>query len=390
MQASMRVIGLLKPLMIAFSILCCAPQGYSEGQKAADSRDLELHPHMQIAYQNLVKILNATARDTDSRSPAERSKIEAHLKALADEATIIHRMVLSGDKGHEFLSEELQRSSGLAYSRYSAGFREQAKFHISEVVNACFGCHTSRESSHDSSFTASFSKDLELESFDSLARARFLTLSRRFEDSASEYERILKSNNINADEMINFDPVVEYLILTLRVKNDQRRALKTLEAMQKNTYPEVIKQDLEAWSKALRAVPLADNHGNGLERGRALIALAKGQMEFPKDRSGMVQYVLASKYIQEFLRTENLTDLDKAQGYYELGGCELLLSTPYSADEANIYFAETIRLSPKTPLSKKAFTRYEENLVNGYSGSSGYHLPEDEAKKLNELRKISF
>ncbi len=367
-----------------------SPLLFGSEENKAHVRDAQLLPHMQIAYQALIKILSATAKDQDSGSPKDFAKTEASLKVLSEEAKAIHALVQKNDKGHEFLSQELQKSSELAYIRYKNGFRDQSKFHLSEVVNTCFSCHTSRNSVVDSSFTSAFSKDLEQDEFDPLARARFLSLSRQFESSAAAYESLLLGRNIGIDELMNFDPMVEYLILSLRVKNDSGRALKTFQKMQKQPYPEVVKRDLNTWIEGLQSIPSFDPKASSLDNAKALIAQAKASMEFPRDRSGMVQYVLASKYLHDYLINENLSKDQKAQAYYELGGCELILATQFSSDEANTYFAEVIRLSPKSDLARKAYARYEENVLYSFSGSSGLHLPDDEKAKMIDLKKLSF
>lgn len=356
-------------------------------QPKVERRELELRPHMQLAYGALVKVLAATAKESEVNNYKGMVETESALKVMADEAKIIHSITMKGDKEHEFLSQELQKSTELAYNRYKGGFREQAKFHISDVVSTCFGCHTSRNSAFDSQFTSTFTKDVQLDNFEPLAKARFLSLSRQFELSASEYESLFLSKGLSTDELINLDPMVEYLILTVRVKNDVNRALKAFTALGKRNFPETVKRDIASWVLGLKSIQAQTPEKDKLTQSKNMIKMARGSMEYPRDRSGMVQFVLASKYLHEYVNEEGLSKERKAETYYELGGCENVLATQFSADEANIYFAEAIRLAPKTDLARKAFARYEENVLYGYSGSSGVHLPEDEKLRLENLKK---
>lgn len=350
---------------------------------------IRFRPHMQALYQSLTGVLGYALRDADSLSAKDLATIEQQLKGLSEQAKAVRVIASESDKGHELLARELEKNSELAYSKFKSGKRDQAKFYVSDVVNTCFGCHTSRSGGKDSQFTAKLSQDINLGEFDPLAKARFLSLSRQFEASEAEYEKILLSNKLNTDELINMDPVVEYLVLSLRVRDDSQRALKTLKSIESKPYPEVIKSDIKNWAAALSRHQNEKGKGTLLEQARKLIAEAKSSMEFPSDRSGMVQYILASKLLNAYLLQKDLTPSLKAETYYELGGCENIVGNRL-IDEATAYFEDAIRTQPKSPLARRAFARYEENLLNGYSGSGGLHLPDDEKSKLEQLRKLAF
>lgn len=383
------IAGMNKGWFLLFTVcmLMFHPQVRAEKTEVPQTNSALL-PHMQIAYQSLIKVLSFTARGDDPMRSADFQRAADQLKTLSDESKIIHDLVRKDEKGKEYLASELETNTRLAYIRFKAGHADQARFYISDVVNTCFGCHTSRSSPIDSRFTTAFIKDLNQIGLDPLAKARFLSLSRQFEASEDAYEKMFLQEDLDLDEFIHFDPLVEYLILTLRVKDEPERALKTLKALKNRDLPAVVKREISAWMLALKNTE--NLRGTSAQKAEALMRLGRGSMEFPRDRTGVVEFILASKYLRDSLNSAGLDPKTKAQTYYDLGGCELVLDTSFASDEANVYFGEAIRLAPKSDLARKAYARYEENVYAGYSGSSGVHIPDDERQTLASLKKLAF
>lgn len=382
----MRAMG----LGFALTILQLAVVGQIWAATAPDSSELAYRPPMHSLYVSLVGILDFTLLDSDKVRSQDLKSTEQHLKNMAEQAKAIYLLAAKSDKGREFLAKELVDNSELAYQKFKTGHQSQAKYFLSEVVSTCFGCHTSRSSTRDSDFTASLARDVDLSRFDPLAKARFLALSRQFESAEIEYEKVLLADVPNLDELINMDPMVEYLTLTLRVRTDFKRTMATLSKMASRNYPEVVKRDILSWIDALLSIEKQKVEGDQLASALLLIRQAKSKMEFPKDRSGIIHYIIASRMLEDYLKSKSLDNSSKAIAYYELGGCELFLNTNLSSESANAYFEESVKLVPKSDLAKKAFVRFEENMIYGYSGSSGLNLPLEEKKKIEKLKALAY
>jgi hypothetical protein len=385
-----RIVSQGKIFVIAFAMVFESSVLLAEDVHSPSERPGEVLPHMQLAYQALMKVLGYTSRSNEHVKLSDLTDTEDQLRQLSEQAKIIHQLMVREEKGKEFRAADLEKSTQLAYSRFKSGHQDQVKFHISEAVNDCFECHTSRGSAADSRFTSSFAKDLQALDLDPLTKARFLSLSRQFDASAEAYERILLAKDFDLDGYINFDPLMDYLILTLRVKSDAPRALKTLGQLENRDLPTVIKREISSWAKALRAYNSRALKGNPAQKAEALIRTGRSTMEFPRDRTAVVEFILASKYLRDYLNQERVPPMDKAKAYYDLGACETVVGTSFASDEANVYFAEAIRLAPKTDLAKKAYARYEENIYLSFSGSSGVKIPDDEKDNMIKLKSIAF
>lgn len=349
----------------------------------------EFRPPMQSLYGSLVQLIAVLLQD-DKVTGKERSQMEEHFKNLAIQSATIKALAMKSDKGHQTLAEELARDTQAAYTHFKSGHDSQARFFLSDVVNTCFSCHTSRNGSEDSQFSVNFNKDVKWDSFQPLAKARFLALSRQFDAASDAYEKLFFKGGLSTDNLVNEDPFLEYMIIGLRVKAESPRILKTLEQMDKKDYPEILKKDIQGWVRVLKDLPRFKSSGSALRDAKEHIRLAKMEMEYPSDRAAIIRYILASTLLQDFIKAKGISSADKAEAYYELGLCELTIGSNLFSDESLAYFEETVRLLPGSSLAKKAFAQFEDILRNGYTGSAGTQLPEEEKRRIETLKKMAF
>jgi tetratricopeptide (TPR) repeat protein len=344
----------------------------------------DFKPHMRAVYSSLLTIFPLTLNTKSFTSKDNSKAIQENLNLIAQHAKEINTLAAKDEKGHAYLSLQLERNARQAALKYKDGFHSQAHFFVEELYDTCLNCHTSRSSSADSAFTMDLSKNLDLEAMGTFGKAKFLALSRQFDRALDEYERILKSRELSLEELLHFDPLVDYLVLAVRVKGDPDRPLKTFNELLKRPLPGPVKHDLESWQKSLKQVKSRAKNLNDLEFARTLIK------DVNRDRTGLVNYIFASKYLKDHLKKVKITAADKAETYYQLGICELSIGESLMSGESGMYLEESIRLAPKAPFAKRAFELYEESVTLGYTGSSGINLPADEKARLDELRKLVF
>ncbi|MFY7930940.1 MAG: hypothetical protein ACOVS5_18885 [Oligoflexus sp.] len=350
----------------------------------------QLKPHMRVVYQSLVNIFPYSFNKGTLLDRDNTKIISENLQLIAEHSAHIQQLVSSDEKGHAFLSYQLERNAQQALIKYKAGLGDQAQFYIEELYDTCLSCHTSRTSGSDSVFAMDFAKDFKADALGTFGKARFLSLSRQFEKALDEYERIFNSESLSLEELLHYDPFVDYLVLAIRVKEDRARVIKTFSTLKQKPMPLMVKNDLEAWVQALTKIAQRPAQKNDLVYARSLLEDARSGKDFPRDRGGLVYYITASKLLRDHLNKPKIPAQDKAETYFQLGIAELGIGAPYLTIESGLYFEESIKLAPKAAFAKKAFALYEENLLYGYSGSSGVNLPEDERTKLEKLRKLVF
>jgi hypothetical protein len=99
-------------------------------------------------------------------------------------------------------------------------------------------------------------------------------------------------------------PLVDYLIVEVRVKGEFERAAKTLARFAKR--PDLwrhLRSDVDEWIHALRELrPLASSAPD-LAKARELIERARSIAKVPADSGPLVHYLVASSVLQRFLAT---------------------------------------------------------------------------------------
>ena len=348
-----------------------------------------LKTEMSILYQSLAKILPLYLDSDRFYNVKNKTLVESKLEAIHTHSKQIKKFLSTSDEELKILSRSLEHSSNLARINFKRELRGQSNYYVGEVLDTCFACHSSRKSSNDSQLD--LLKHVNLADLAPNAKAKLMTISRQFSQAMDEYEDIILKHQLDLSEIIHFDPFLKYLVLGLRVRPDVPRVAKTLNAAIKRPLPQSIKQDIRIWIKSLEDVRSKEwSQGDLLQQVQRLMQKGKLVMDFPKDQSGAVYYLEASRRLKEFLANKDVDKKRKAHAYLLLGKSEMVIGRSFLGLEARRYFEITIRLQPKTGIAQDAFKIYENSVLFGYTGSSGMHLPEDEAAKLEELRQKAY
>ncbi|NDD04385.1 MAG: hypothetical protein EB078_05730, partial [Proteobacteria bacterium] len=125
-----------------------------------------------------------------------------------------------------------------------------------------------------------------------------------------------------------------------------------------------------------------------IQKAQKLIERASSLQTFPADENGDISYLRASNYLHAAL-DDNPGSKLRVEALYLLGVAYSALQDPTVWDLDRLYFESCIREAPQTDLAKKCYRRYSDKIYMGYTGSAGTFIPEDEVKRLEELRKLA-
>jgi hypothetical protein len=124
---------------------------------------------------------------------------------------------------------------------------------------------------------------------------------------------------------------------------------------------------------------------------RALLFTEKGESYQQKTRSesGLILFLAAARSLHEAVAFESQPK-EQAEALYQLGLTYDLIGGMGMPSLSEDYFELCIRKSPHTETSKKCFAHFEQSQIEGFSGSSGIHIPKDVQNRINELRSLTF
>ena len=100
-----------------------------------------------------------------------------------------------------------------------------------------------------------------------------------------------------------------------------------------------------------------------------------------------VTLLVASGVLSHYLNDKPQSKL-APQILFWLGVADKQLGSTYLFSLGDLYLKECIQQYPKSTFAKKCYREYEDNLIFGYSGSSGTDIPEDEKKELARLKAL--
>jgi hypothetical protein len=316
----------------------------------------------------------------------ERAAVTAALEALARHADQLAEHARRDDPERRFLGRSLADDARHALDRYREGRFESAAFLVQQTTENCIACHTKLQSPGDPLRSEAFVDRSALAELPPEERARLFMATRQFDEALTTLEGVIGSE-IHPSELLL--PIIDYLVVSIRVRNDYDRPLPTLEKLARR--PDLWRQlraDVETWIRALRELrPLRDREPE-LATARRLIEEAQRLVPFPADRRGLVHYVVASSVLHRYLDAKPRTPRETGEAYYLLGVAELQIDDTFWVSQADFYLETAIRTAPKEPSADQAFALFEEATIESYTGSSGTHLPEPVARRLDELRRL--
>lgn len=369
--------------VVFFSLLI---QGFGPKDHANSKK---LKGQMHGLFSNLTVVMPIYLNPIEFFDESNRKNVSKQLADIHSRTVAINSLLTKSDEEHQVLSSSLEHSAKMALESYNKGIKGQANYFMGEMLDTCMSCHTSRLSKGDSPFD--LTKNVDMESLDGFSRAKILTISRRFDKAMAEYEDLLLKSDLTISDIIHFDPFLNYLVLGVRVRPQMDRVITTLQKVAARPIPQSVKQDVKTWLASMKDIQKKKwGVGNSLSQARALMKKGKELMDYPRDQSGAIYYLEASRKLKDFISQEKLKNKDKALAYLLMGKSEMVLGRPFLGVEARRYFETAINMAPKTKMAQEAFKMYEEHIVFGYTGSSGLHLPEPEAEKLENLRKRAY
>ncbi len=341
----------------------------------------------------LSELLPNVISDQQFNSPKNFKKIESEAKHLAE---LAHGMpegkLPEADPSINLVAGLFKNEIQSAYNHLINGRREYARAVLKSVPRYCIACHTRSSTSLDlSSLQQNVPKILDT----SLEKAEFFDATWQFDRALTEFEKILNDSEIAKDHQLEWQRAAYYAIATsVRVKRDPDRALTAVNLIiNRNEAPQFMKRDALQWKESLQqwkneAPNDLETANDLLNEADRLVALAKNLQKYPTDRSADIFYLRASSYLHDFLsRFPNSPDTAKA--LLLLGTCYEMLQAPELWFVHELYYEACIRKSPYTEIAQTCFTRYEQSIFFGFSGSSGVSLPWDVKKNLKELKKLA-
>lgn len=349
--------------------------------------DPKLQGVMQGIYQQMTQLIPLSLSEAQFFDPKNRPKI----KKIYDNLDQLSSQLKERTKGKkDGVFKDIRDDFLLLGQRSKWAFEKGnlagAQAMIGFQTEYCMSCHTQSASKKDAKTTLSFFDQVAFQELNPLARAKYLTIARQFDKALTEYENLMTKGSLTDEEKILLNPYKDYLILGLRVKEDPPRVKKTLETLVKGQEPLILKQNFTKWLEALASFQKLKKPWT-FATAEKILAEGRRHLHYPSDRSGVVHFIVASGILRASLESKTNWNPDElAHHYLLLGETELVID---GFDfHALRYFEDAVRSAPKSSYAAKALALFEDTLIQGFTGSRGTSVPDEDRARLDELKEL--
>ncbi len=340
---------------------------------------LDLMPYMHSEKAYLEKDNDSKIRDLLSKLNKLTHSIEKPKDAFDGDPTL---PLVAG-----LLKGELNRVE----SEFKRGRKSYSRSVLRTIPGYCVACH-SRGSGPDFSALKDFNPP---ENLSRLERGEAYASVRNFDRALGEFQAVVSDETAAQVTPFDWERAARLSILLLvRVKNEPARALEVVERMiRTESSPEYLRSDAVEWKKSLNTWIKESKKRFSTEEGyyvelKRLLAQAQSMQKYPADRVGEIAYLRLSSMTHEMLRKY-------PRGKHFADGM-LMLGMSYEAlrnldlwSYHEVLYEGCIHSDPHSATARACYSKLEESVFIGFSGSAGLSIPSDVKDRLGELKRLS-
>lgn len=358
----------------------------------ADTRRVKTRSIMSDIYLILQDILPTSIDQQAFHDLKNRSHLQRQARKLAKNARHLEQHVMANEPALSYVAHSMEQDAVDISQRLQEGRLEEARFVLHNITENCVSCHTKFDAQADFPGSKDFFKKVNINHLTLSDRGRLQIAMRQFDQAMNSMEGLFRDGNTAPADLYFQEAFTDYLKVTLQVRRDLDRAQKTLTTfLKRRDTPAFVADHVQDWIAAL-----ADIHRHkwlstkSLQTARTLVAKAQQQMDYPRDRDGLVYLITASGVLHAYMSDSKIkkSTAETSECYYLLGLIESVIGRSFWVSQSEFFLESAIRTDPKSNHARKAFTLLEEHMILDYSGSSGLHMPLNVKQRLQELRKL--
>lgn len=339
-------------------------------------------------HGSIIKILPHSVGYVGFSSKANRLMLAEEIGKLEELGQELKKSTKGKDEAFELIANNFSDDvKELAVSFKSESYRH-ARFVFQNITSNCISCHT-RESGNSSFNKVPLYDSLSSSKLSKIEKAELNTAIRKFDLAMDQYEDAFAKGNISKINSILLEGyVIDYMILGLKVKNEPKRVMKTLESIGYSpVVPVSLQKVVSKWVGFLKNYNGKKDYGH-IDTVISLYERGQSLNTHPFDSSSALAAILVEKHLQDLLHhEEKMPKMVKSKAYLLYGLSEISLSRPNQLSKAAFFLEKAILSYPKSDTAKEAYAVLEDHIYFENSGSSGVNVPKNLLDKLEKLKK---
>jgi hypothetical protein len=373
-------------LVLFFIVLAAGP--------VTKADDHDPRPDMHGMAAEISALEKFLVSDAEFLAPANEAKIESSLAKLEGHLAHLGQGAFADDPSLKVNLSLLQQHIRDADRAFREKGKPFARYMLQSSLQMCVACHT-RKKSGDFALPEIDTKGVEP---GDLAEYYFAT--RQFQKGKELYEREVDGFPRNGIGQSNLRrALLSLAVYYARVKEDPEAGQKYFAAVGANDkIPVYLAEESKAWANEFGKWAKA-GAGKGdekltevelMKRAKALLKNDDFSLVSEMGRSFHVRRLRASALLHRVLEAPGEKSPTKAEALLYLGQIYPRLSSNLFFRFGDMYLKACITDYPKTSMARSCYVALELAVTEGFTGSAGTDIPEDEQVELMRLKRIAY
>ncbi len=333
---------------------------------------------MQNLKQDMISIQHFIFDQQQFESPDNQSFLKKQIHKLSEESKSIKHdpVTFTKDPTLRFVARQFSDEIQSAEQNFNAGWLEYSRGQLIKVTSYCLECHTRMRDG--ASFNPENSNRDYLTRLPVASRIEFMIAFRQFEPAYNLALENLKLDLKDTKIEIDSNRIARLgLLVATQYLQDQEKTEKIIQTIEKNsTLPEYLRKANRTWKKSLANWDINATL-NSLPDVRAFNSRRLSEVD------DMVTIPALLRLLSTPLNREEL-----GESLYLAGqSYENLQRFSFISLHEN-YYESCVRQSSHTKWGALCYKKLSDSIYEGYSGSSGTHIPAEIKLKLINLKKV--
>jgi len=350
------------PSFLAAAALCCGMAANAADAVPATG-DATTRDVMHRVFDAIAYLLPLSVRDAEQATSWDRELIDDKLKVLQQASDALVGHARGKDNEFRYLARSFDETTRDITNSFRETWPSYAYFSLMELTQHCVACHSRLPSDAQSGFGQRLMSRIDTADFDPSELAQLYVATRQFDAAEGVLERKLMSPKEDAIDLDNAGVLLDYLNITLIVRQDASRASTLIAKFAgRPDAPRYLRARLAAWQQSLDTLAPALTAEPSLATARGLFTAADTLTRAPRGRERAIHDLVAASQLQRYIAAQpGAAGADIADAYYMLGIIALRTIEPkYSVPEMEMLFASAIRAAPQGARAPESYNLLEE------------------------------
>jgi len=351
-------------------------------------------PDMQILAKEITALHKYMLSNASFTSVMNDAEIRKSLDNMSIHLNHLKKSSFGNDPALKANAALLDQHITDATRAFKEGHKNYTRMMLKSSLQMCIACHT-RMKTADLNFPTN-----DLDGLTSLEKADFLYATRQFEKGKIIYEAMVDgfpANKVSAWEMRT--ALLSLAIYYTRIKEDPKAGAEYFQKIaEKKELPFYVNKELRAWTKELKNWSQEKEKTNTekltemqlLSRVKKLLKADDFSIISESDRNFHIRRLRASTLLHKVLETPGEKSPAKGEALLYLGQIYNRVASNLFFRFGEMYLKTCIQEYKKTSTARSCYVALEQAVSDGYTGSAGTHIPEDEEVELFRLKRLAY